>query len=335
MSIGLVDFDGCGDGDRALAYWEGLSSVTVGTTYGTFSGYGFKVFAGGQAIRPIPASSHHFIGFHAYSNINNNPNTGPEFEIRTGTTVHLTIRFPEDGTVQVIGPTGSLLGTISAFLLPFRAWNYFEIEYVIDDAVGLVRIWLFGVATPMLELTGIDTKNAAASANANKIRWTGVAGNEIWIDDLYVVDGTVGGAVHLGSKRVTSRDANADGTPLEWDPSTAGTHFNLVNEKPFSGIEYVQTNVNGERDLYATADDGIAFSVDGVRLVGQMRKNDVLTAQARLILKDGANYGNGAVRNLSDTSQVFSDVFGVRPAGAGNWDNASVDAMLVGAEKVT
>lgn len=340
MPVGLVDMDSMGDVLPISKWSEGSGGAPfIDAAYGTFGGRGHRYSGSGmQARRDIPQTTRSIIGFHI--NIQPPATSGGQIWFRENATTHVIVTFFGDANQVIVKHgDGTILGSSDIQAYPRSVWFYCEIEVLVDNVVGVVRVWLFGSSITVIDVTGVDTRNGA-SGFINNIKFIGSHSHThggdgtVYFDDLYVVDANVLPA-KLGACRVTSRFPNSDGTPLEWDPSSGSTHFNLVDEQPFSGTDYVQTNVNGERDMFGITDDGISFGIHGVRVIGQMRKNDVLPAQARLLVKDGANFGSGDVRNLSDTSQVFSDVFGERPAGGGTWSEASVDALQIGVEKVT
>lgn len=344
MAIGLIDMDSCGD---ALTFSAGTQTPwtessgggpQMSTAYGTFGGYGFRCQGSGQQIRRNIAQTTRLI-FGLHINI---PQVGGTIWIRENSIVHAQVNIRGD-TGQVVLRNGASSVTYDSTPVDTfigSTWWYGEVDVLIHDTLGEMRLWMFGSSTPVLELTGLDTKNGG-SGYINNLKFCGahLVGGDFngtfdW-DDMYMIDGTVPGSARLGPCRVTARYPNSDGAPSEWDPSVVGPHWPMVSERPFSAADWVQTNVNGERDMFGMPTDGLTFNVHGIRVIGQVRKNDVLAAQARLTIKDGANYGNGALRNLSDTSTIYGDTFAERPAGAGAWDVASVDGVLIGAEKVT
>lgn len=341
MAIGLVDFDGCGDGDRTARMWSESSggSPLISTAYGTFGGYGF--WNTSTVSRFLPGNYTNLIHGAHIQTVNGGEAGGQRIVYCENGTVHVAIAYVfGQERIRITHGNGAEIHITPVGSFPQLQWGYVEAQIVVHDTAGIIRLWLFGDSTPFLELTGLDTKNGGSGFINNIKLWNstnylGDGFGTVYYDDMYWVDGNVPGAVNLGPCRITKRSPIGDGTPSEWDPDSGVTHWTQVDELPFDITSWVQTNVNGEKDMYTVEDDGITYNIYGVRIIGQMRKNDVLAAQARLIVKDGANFGNGNVRNLSDTSVAYSDVFPERPAGAGNWNEASVDAMQIGVEKVT
>lgn len=329
MTTGLIDFDGCGDADRNLAFWSG-SFISTSTSYGVFGGYGIQVLSGGNARRNITATSHPIIGYHLNVRIWNNASTGPELHLREGTTVHAKLKFNEGGAIQVLGAAGTVLDTIPAETWQFQSWGYIEVDLTVANS-GNLKVHVFGDPTEIISVSG-DFQNGGTGVVDN-VYWTGGSGNTHWIDDFYQLDGTVGGTVTLNGCRVGLRQPNSDDT-AEFTRSTGATNYGTVDELPFSATDYNETDVDGEKDLYGVTDDGVDFQVFGVRVIGQMKKSDASAAKGRLIIDDSGNQGDGVTRTLSATSTVYADVFAERPSGAGEWDETSVDGLLIGVERI-
>jgi len=329
----VLDFDGCGDGDRTLqanGRWSG-SFYSVSTSYGAF-GYGTQILSGGTASRAFEATNHPLVGWHMNTRVNDNPSTGHKVEFREGAFVNCYLLFPSSGKVEVYDALGVKQGEIAGGIWPFQAWSYIEVEVNVSN-IGYVKIWLFGnndIGAPDLFLDGIDTQHASGTGVCDNMRWLGVDGNTHWIDDWYLMDGNIA-AVGLGGAVIGAVVPAADDT-VEWTPSGAGGNFQQVNERPFSGTDNVSTSVDGEKDLYTVTDEGSEAEVFAVRVIGQMKKSDASLAQARLILDDGTQ-ADGETRALSITSLVYADVFTTQPGG-GEWDPASVDALKIGVERV-
>jgi hypothetical protein len=351
MTAGLKVFDGCGDADRSVytpggTVWVNLAFVSE--IVGPYGGKGFQVFgSGGHAIYALPFTSDHvMVGFHAYRQESNNPETGPTFELREGSNVHVQVRFTHQGDVEVLGPTGALLGSCfpgstglppqETGLFKFRRWHYVEIEAVIHATLGEVRVYLWGDPTPYLELLGVNTKNALGSV-VDRLRWSGPNGNAIRVDDLYVEDMSVGGADRLGIALVVKRDPNAD-VDSEWVPSPApgAPHFAQVDEQPFSASDFLSTGLDGAVDRFRVTDGLTGATPRGVRLLGQLALIGNEAASARLTLQDGSSgeLAAGPTVILATTPVVQRDLYADRPAGAGEWTTASVNAMRIGVEKM-
>jgi len=339
MTLGLIDFDGCGDGDRSLTLWSSAAFTNVGTTYGTFGGYGFQVLGlGGNATRYLKPENTAFGTTHIIAGCHRYMESAQDMSwcFKEGTTTHIEVYVQADGTIQVYRGTGktSSLGATAAGVFPLTQWVFMVVDLTIADGTGgSCYIYLYGTGTPVLSCTSVDTRNGGTAGVIDNLNWGGPGNSHQRVDDLYIIDATVASAVQLGSVVVGLRAPNADSTPLEWDSSGAN-HWSVVDEQPFSDADYIQTAVNGEKDLMTVSDDGKDYQPYGVRLIGRMLKTDADSCQARLIIKDGANYGSGTTRNLSAAAVYYRDCFEVRPGGAGEWTQAALDALAVGAEKV-
>jgi hypothetical protein len=264
--------------------------------------------------------------------INNNPSTGHEVKFREGSLVCCTIRFPSSGAILVYDATGSLVGSLPAGTWPFQAWAYIEVSMKVHNTSAFINIWLFGnnSLTADLEISGADTIPVGGTGVCDNIQWAGVEGNTHWIDDWYLMDGELV-AIGLGGVIIDAQAPNGDDT-TDWTPSTGGTNYNLVDERPFSATDYVSTADDGDIDKYTLAPSSNDDNVFAVRVIGQMKKTDVAIAKARLLIDDGTQ-GNGATRTLLTTTQVFADTFNAKPS-SGDWDATAVNDLLIGVERV-
>jgi hypothetical protein len=332
MPSGVIDMDGCGDGDRGLqanGAWSGLS-FSVSTSFGTFGGYGTQILSGGIASRAVVPSDFPIFGWHENVRIWNNAATGPEVHFREGSTVHAKLKFNSGGAIQILGAAGTVLDTLPSGTWPFQAWAYIEVRINVDNA-GSFQIWLFGnTGDPDIEVSG-DFQNGGDGIIDN-ILWAGGEGNTHWIDDWYEMDGNsylqgLGGVVIGACTPVSDQVTDFVAIPT-------GDHFAQVDERPFDGSAYVVSDTSGHRDLYGISAPTPEYQIYAVRVVGQMRKNDAGGASGRLIIEDNSTQGSGTTRALSETAQVYADTFDAPPdTPSGDWDEATVAALWIGVER--
>jgi len=340
---GVLDCDGCGDGDRGLQAcipgtttpaWTG-AFFSVSTSYGAF-GYGTQILQGGHAERWFAPFQHPIFGWHMNTRINTNPSSGHEVRFREGTKVLATLAFPSSGAINIYDAGGVLRGTIPAGTWPFQAWAYIEVELNVVESDGWIKIWLFGnnSDTPDIFVDDIDTIPAGGTGVCDNVQWHGVDGNTHWIDDWYLMNG-IFFAQGLGGVVIDVEDLDADDL-AEWTPAGgSGDNADRVKERPFSGSQSVSTSTDGAKDRYTMVPTENDAEVHAVRLIAQIRKTDVAIAKMRLTLTDAGTQGNGATQTLLTTSLVVADVFKARPSDGDNWDEASVDAMLPGPERIS
>ena len=328
----IVDMDGCGDVDRALAHgWSG-TFYSTSTTFGTGGGWGIQILSGGNVARAFAPLSHPLIGWHMNSRIQTNAITGHEVWLREGSLVCCKLKFPSNGAVRVYDANNTLIDAVDPQTWPFQTWTHIAVNIDVG-ASGAITIYLYGNTDeeyPDLELAGIDTLPVGGTGVIDNIFWTGGDGNTHWIDDLYIADGdlvSVIGAIVIG--------AYLPATELITDWTKTGSAFNVtaVNELPFSAAEYVSTATPGDIDRYAVA-VGLEEDVQAVRVVGQMKRTSGDPASARLqIIEVGGTVANGETRSLGISSVVYSDTFSEKPSG-GEWTPATINGLRIGPERI-
>jgi hypothetical protein len=128
-----------------------------------------------------------------------------------------------NGSRQLIACRGSLstvLGT-SIETLGIGIWHYIETEAVIDDASGLIGVWLDGVQ--VIDLSSVDTRQQV-EAGVDRIRFQLNGLNQFsspTVDDVYVTDS----AARLGESRVAVLYPDADTADADWTPSAGADHY--------------------------------------------------------------------------------------------------------------
>jgi hypothetical protein len=109
-----------------------------------------------------------------------------------GTLAHTALRFDVPaGTITAA--RGSVQSTTTLGSAPagvtLSNWNYYEIRMVLSDAAGQVEVRVNGSATPALNLSGVDTKNAGTGTVYDAIRLCADgSGNGADYDDVVIHD---------------------------------------------------------------------------------------------------------------------------------------------------
>ena len=208
------------------------------------------------------------------------------------------------------------------------SWHYVELKVYFHATQGTVEIRLDGVSVGT-----VANVNTSCTLPSVATRWIEVDLQGIvqygGVDDLYILDGT--GSVNndfLGPCFV-SRIAPASDATANWTPSTAGSHFSLVNESPATDTGNVSSSTPDTTDLY---DYGNLTNVRGI--VG-VQVDTVCKSQGQNHLK--VPIVSGATQD--DGTSVFvvasSDVSVVRisetdPATGLPWTLAALNAAQFG-----
>lgn len=86
-------------------------------------------------------------------------------------TAQLTIRWNEDGSLGAYSGAsgGTLIGSVASAVHSSASWDSWQIKVVIHNTTGSVEVRKNGSTTPVLNLTGINTRSGTANSYANKI----------------------------------------------------------------------------------------------------------------------------------------------------------------------
>lgn len=329
MPAPILDFDGCGDGDRAHGYrWSSTGQTQTSTDFGTF-GYGMLI--AGTPSRSFDAVATPHIGMSLNSRDQFDPTSGHFFQFREGTKVNLTVKFPLTGKVEVYDASGALVAATAAGVWLNRVWQVIEVQIAVaSGSVGVVNVWLFGNTdiTPDLTATLCNTIASGGTGVTDNILFSRGSQNTHWIDDLFIMDASAGYGA-LGGCRIGKLSPNSD-VSTDWTPSGgSGGNYNRVNEIPFSATQKVSSTVDGDVDEYGLETDGVGFNVLAVRAIAQMKRGDASAAKARTFFTDGT-VANGVTRDLAGSSAVYADIITEQPSGG----DIDLSTLHVGVERV-
>lgn len=250
---------------------------------------------------------------------------------------HLTVRWNTDSTFSVHRGThtGTELGRSSVVAMNSLVYHYFEFKFTISDTVGTIDIWFDGVN--ILSLTGLDTRNGGTDQYIDRIDFQGSTGLTYTADDIYIGNsvGTDFAAPLVGDFTVETLFPAAEGTPINWTPSSGVDNAALIDEAPGwnEDTDYNSTSTvtNVDDFDYDNLDDN-TLAIKGVQVVTRARKTDAGAISFRNRIDSGASIGNGIDHVLSTDWDTFSDPFEVDPQGGGAWTGARIEAAEYGYE---
>lgn len=223
------------------------------------------------------------------------------------------------------------------------SWHQFVAKVFISDTVGTIEVRMDGIATPILNLTGLDTKNGGSGVISRiTIGETfgvtqGPAGTTFRIMDLAVWDNDGNSPSDwVGDVRVDDYTPSGAGSSTQWTP-LSGTNYSNVDEAAADyDTTYVYTTTNGYIDLYPTAD--ITHNPPNIYSVSAnvvAKKVDAGTAQLKTKLVSGATTSTGTAETLTmGTYLRYYTHYGANPDTATAWTVATVNAVEVGFESV-
>lgn len=334
-----------GFGTGALATDLGFTSGnTIDTTSpaARFSGGRLQVGSGngsftfGCATSGAKKGIH--IGFYSVSGAGGNIQI---VNFREGGTIHVS--FDITGTGFIRASYGNSLGTstTSSYQVPAATWIGLEFYVEVHDSAGVVKAYVNGSSTPIINVSGVDTKNGQTGVidtfGCNNS--TGGAGNTYYCDwVVYNNSGSVNNAPPIGDVRVETIYPNGNGNSSQFvgSDSNSTDNYLLVDETPYnSDTDYVESSTVGQKDTYAfgniTPATGTVLAVQA-RLVA--KKTDAGTREIKPVYRLSSTEVDGTIYPLTNSYAISpGDIQETKPGG-GAWTITDVNNAEFGVKVV-
>jgi hypothetical protein len=211
-------------------------------------------------------------------------------------------------------------------------WYSMELEFLISDTVGFVRLYVEGNATPVASFGGTsgagnaDTK-PSTQTTVDQIRWS-AGGNAIGhtpIIDDWSLDDTTGARKQY---RCRILPPTADTAVKAWTPSTGVLNYACVDEVPAAVADYVSASNVADADEYdltdITSNPSEIAAVKAI-LIGQ--KTDAAARNVYAGIDSGGTDSNGTAFALLSSVSKFNRIMTVDPTDSNPWTKAKVNAL--------
>jgi len=238
--IRFVDgFDECTYQGAALKYKGYNASLNQGSMVTGRDGIGqaIELFntAFGEANYVVPLDAQSTWGFNMDWQWSGTPLEEMEwYRISIGTTILLSLKARSDGTMDILGPLGTLLvntGSTSTGFAP-GVWSTLELKVSFGTA-GAVELRKNGVMAAMKSPVNFG---ATLPDTHTVLRFEGFGPPGIIIDNLIIWDGQTRAGDPFtdfyGRQRILSIEPIADLQANEWQPSTPGSSYPMVDDDP-------------------------------------------------------------------------------------------------------
>lgn len=348
MATGLRWFDGFESVTTlANSYFTVGPYTTVSGSYLRSGSYGLRIENLGASTAKIglarwgfTATDRAIVG--AAFNLRTISNKAPLLQLVEGynTAQHVWAAVHSDFTVGLYRGDGVLLAT-STKLVPFQTWFYMELKAVVHNTAGSAEVRIGG--TTYCSVTNVDTYNGGSSPpviNGFRIlrgELGGYSASDQWIDDIYFVDASVGGATFLGDVRVMRLTIDNAGTSTMWSPSS-GSNYQCVDEaySATTTTDYVQSSTPADKDTYSLSNLGVPASstVHAVQVITEAQRTDSGSRTIRSVIVTSGTTATGAT-TLPPYGGVtlLRDIWDTAPGG-GAWSVSAVDGTEAGVEVV-
>ncbi len=252
----------------------------------------------------------------------------------SNTFTQFTFGLRVDGSIGAYrGQVTTLLGqTAPNILTPTQTFHYLELKVLISDTVGTVDVVVDDVN--VLALTGQDTRQGGTNAWIDGVDYRGANGFGWRGDDLYIAN-TDGGLNNdfLGDVTVETKYPNAEGTTIQWTPSTGTDNSATIDEQPPDGVDINSDSTPGNIDMYETQNiTDVSNTIYGVQVMSTIKKD---TAGARKFLHRIDS--NAVIQTKDDQvlttgTQYLYNMIEADPDGGALWTGAKYNAAEFGVE---
>lgn len=178
---------------------------------------------------------------------------------------HLNLNIVDSTDIQ-LRRGSTVLATAVACLTP-GDWGYVEWKFKISDTGGAQTANGYGIVNvngvEVINFTGDtdpDLFDNTTSRDYIGFQFAMDGGSPTdptnwWgLDDIYALYPVGESAPYndfLGPVQVISYPIDADGSPLQWTPSTGTEHFSLIDENGANAADYVQSDTDGQVDTFS------------------------------------------------------------------------------------
>lgn len=282
--------------------------------------------AAGNVSKVFDAQATWIVGHAVY--LNNMPFGGTILELDDGdpsTTGYVQVRLRiNNGVIEIRNADNTLVGS-SDPVVTTGQYYYIELKATINTS-GTFEVILDGNSV----VSGTGNLNPHGNNSSDRIKITGSA--KQYVDDLYILDGSGGVDNNFwGDTRVTAIFPTADGSTLQWTPSSGSTHYTLLNETAPNLTGYVSTSSSSQLDTYKfTSPSNITIkAVQQVIWSG----TDSGTATIQGAITSGSNYFSNNL-NLTTTAGAKVAIWPTNPATSTAWTPATINSAEFGESSV-
>lgn len=253
----------------------------------------------------------------------------------SGSNQHITIAMVAAGliTVRRGTTTGTQLG--GSYSTP-TGWFYIEAKITIGDGTAGSVIVKVNEAE-VINTGGTDTKNGGTNTSVDNFRYgqTG-GGSGASFDDVYALN--TSGATNndfLGDVRVLTLtpSGNGNSSQLTGSDGNSTDNYLLVDEKPYSTADYVQSSTATQKDTYTLEDmPAGAVTVFAVQDVAIANKNDAgYRGIKHVVRRGGTDYATTA-KAIGVSAATYTNIRETDPSTSTAWVPANIDGMEAGVE---
>ena len=258
------------------------------------------------------------------------------------------VRANANGSLSVVRGDGTVLGTSSAGVITANKWYYIEFQATINNTTGAYEVHVnsatvltsdevgplaldYGDIRPQgrVALGNADTQ-VTGNASANIVYFCGDDSKSVYLDDLYICDGTGSGDDNsfLGNVQVKCLYPTGQGQYAAFINAGANTNYQAVGETILDGnTSYVYSANQGDRDSYTFTQLPGAGKIYGVQRIVSVKSGSG-TGQRRItasVRVGSTDYDNSTDYAIQASYSMLIEQLTVNPADSQEWTRASLN----------
>lgn len=238
-----------------------------------------------------------------------------------GATLHVSIELTSAGALSAYRSTTLLDSTESGIILQNVYIQLQVYVKIADSPNGVITIRANGSTTPILNLTGIDTRNAGTGV-IDRVLFTTCGSTTLfgYIHDI-VINDTTGSYNNTwpGDVKVNAYVPNGNGANNGWTPSSAVDRYTTVDEQPCNTSDYIESSTPDELCTMAFPSLGSA-GIQALQTVIYGQKTDAGARSVAPVFRSGGVDRAGSTVNLGDSYQYLVEIYETDPSDSQPWD---------------
>lgn len=247
-------------------------------------------------------------------------------------TLQMCLTLNSAGQLQFYRGIGTAIGTAtSSNTIVANTWYGIQVQVTINSSTGSVACYLNGSATPILNISGLNTQTTGnASANQVSIgsEGGGSAQPAFHYDDFFCFDttGTTLNTLPSGDARILTKMPASAGNYSNWTPTGLTNNWQNAAVQPPSTADYNANNSAGTKDSYTSQVAGLAVAPYFVIARASLERDDAGPHTPGIFVRSSGVDGAGVTTPALTSSYAFYDaVFPTDPATGVAWTGPGAD----------
>jgi hypothetical protein len=335
MSMALLwidGFDHYASGQQLRVYEEATGNFNINTSIKRTGSQSAALDVTSSVSKYVNNSPTLIIGAALYVNSGsyNDPSNGYLVKFFDSTTEQCNVKLGQNGRILLY--RGSIMiDQTDVLVYPLQQWFYLEVKITFATNGS----WTLRINNQVVRsVSGINTIQSS-NPYANKVTISGLnqptLSPVLW-DDYYICDtnGTYNNDF-LGDTKVVTLYPNAEGSLLQWTPSSGTTHYSLLNENtPNDDTNYVYTSTAGATETANFQDVSLVGSILGIMQNACIRKDDAGARTAALVCKIGSNVYESSEVSIGNSYTFLKQLREVDPSTGLPWSISGFNAAEFG-----